>query len=103
MTYPLDKSKNKVVHYWAARVSDKTLASSKFKPNDEISEVVWVKADEAFSKLSYVHDRELLQELLERRKSGMHKTKPLIILRNAAATPRADYVGEDKILEKVHG
>jgi len=95
MTYPLDKSKNKIVHYWAARVSDKSLASSKFKPNEEISEVVWVKADDAFSKLSYVHDRELLQELLELRKSGMLKTKPLIILRHAAATPRADYVGED--------
>ena len=47
MTYPLDKSKNKIVHYWVARVSDKALASSKFKPNDEISEVVWVSADEA--------------------------------------------------------
>jgi 8-oxo-dGTP diphosphatase len=95
MTYPLDKSKNKIVHYWAARVSDKSLAGSKFKPNDEISEVVWVKTEEAFSKLSYQHDRELLQEVLDLRKNGMLKTKPLIILRHAAATPRAEYVGED--------
>jgi 8-oxo-dGTP diphosphatase len=95
MTYPLDKTKNKIVHYWAARVSDKALAGSKFKPNDEISEVVWIKADEAFSKLSYQHDRKLLQEVLDLRKKGMLKTKPLIILRHAAATPRADYVGED--------
>jgi 8-oxo-(d)GTP phosphatase len=95
MTYPLDKTKNKVVHYWAARVSDKALASSKFKPNEEISEVVWLDAEQAFSRLSYLHDRELLQEVFELRKSGMLKTKPLIILRHAAATPRADYVGED--------
>jgi 8-oxo-dGTP pyrophosphatase MutT (NUDIX family)/phosphohistidine phosphatase SixA len=95
MTYALDKSKNKVVHYWAARVSDKSLASSKFKPNEEISEVVWITAEQAFSRLSYQHDRDLLQGVLDLRKNGMLKTKPLIILRHAAATPRAEYVGED--------
>ena len=95
MTYPLDKSKNKVVHYWAAKVSDKALANSKFKANDEISEVVWIGAEQAFAKLSYQHDRELLQEVIDLRKNGMLKTKPLIILRHASATPRADYVGED--------
>lgn len=95
MTYPLDKSKTKIVHYWAARVSDKAFSGSKFKPNDEISEVVWLPADQAFAKLSYQHDRELLQEVLDLRKNGMLRTKPLIILRHAAATPRAEYVGED--------
>ena len=95
MTYALDKSKNKVVHYWAARVSDKALSGSKFKPNDEISEVVWITAEQAFSRLSYQHDRDLLQEVLELRKDGMLKTKPLIILRHASATPRVEYVGED--------
>ena len=95
ITYALDKSKNKVVHYWAARVSDKSLASSKFTPNEEISEVVWITAEQAFSRLSYQHDRDLLQEVLELRKNGMLKTKPLIILRHASATPRVEYVGED--------
>ena len=95
ISYPIDKAKTKVVHYWAARVSDKALASSKFKPDEEVSEVVWLKAEEAFSKLSYQHDRNLLQELLNLRSSGMLTTKPLIIIRHAHATPRADYVGED--------
>lgn len=95
MTYPIEKSKNKVVHYWATRVSDKILADSKFKPNEEISEVVWLNAEQAFAKLSYQHDRTLLEEVLILRKNGMLKTKPLIILRHAAATPRAGYVGED--------
>ena len=85
MTYPLDKTRNKIVHYWAARVSDKALASSKFKPNDEISEVVWLKAEQAFAKLSYQHDRDLLQGVLDLRKNGWLKTKPLISLRHAAA------------------
>jgi 8-oxo-dGTP diphosphatase len=95
VSYPIDKGKTKVVHYWAAKVTDKALASSKFKPDEEVSEVVWVKADQAFEKLSYKHDRELLQEVIDLRKNGMLKTKPLIIIRHAHATPRSDYVGED--------
>ncbi|CAB4630740.1 unannotated protein [freshwater metagenome] len=95
VSYPLDKSKSKIVHYWAAKVSDKALAKSKFKPDEEVSEVVWLKADEAFAKLSYKHDRDLLQEVLDLRTNGMLNTKPLIIIRHAHATPRADYVGED--------
>ena len=95
VSYPIDKEKTKVVHYWATKVSDKALANSKFKPDEEVSEVVWVKADQAFEKLSYKHDRELLQEVIDLRKNGMLKTKPLIIIRHAHATPRADYVGED--------
>jgi 8-oxo-dGTP diphosphatase len=95
VSYPIDKGKTKVVHYWATKVSDKAVATSKFKPDEEVSEVVWVKADQAFEKLSYKHDRELLQEVLDLRKNGMLKTKPLIIIRHAHATPRTDYVGED--------
>ena len=95
VSYPIDKGKTKVVHYWAAKVTDKALANSKFKPDEEVSEVIWVNADQAFAKLSYKHDRELLQELIDLRKNGMLKTKPLIIIRHAHATPRSDYVGED--------
>jgi 8-oxo-dGTP diphosphatase len=95
VSYPIDKGKTKVVHYWAAKVTDKALANSKFKPDEEVSEVIWVNADQAFAKLSYKHDRELLQELIELRKNGMLKTKPLIIIRHAHATPRSDFVGED--------
>ena len=95
VSYPLDKTKTKVVHYWAAKVSDKALASSKFKPDEEVSEVIWLKAEDAFAKLSYKYDRDLLKEVLNLRASGMLKTKPLIIIRHAHATPRADYVGED--------
>lgn len=95
VSYPIDKEKTKVVHYWATKVSDKALANSKFKPDEEVSEVVWIKADQAFEKLSYKHDKELLQEVIDLRKNGMLKTKPLIIIRHAHATPRSDYVGED--------
>lgn len=95
VSYPLDKDKTKIIHYWCAKVTDKSLAKAKFKPDEEVSEVVWVKAEEAFSKLSYQHDRDLLQELIELRQNSMLNTKPLVILRHAHATPRADYVGEE--------
>ncbi|MFM7014675.1 MAG: NUDIX hydrolase [Actinomycetota bacterium] len=95
VSYPLDKTKSKVVHYWAARVSDQALRSSKFKPNEEVSEIVWLSAEDAFAKLSYQHDRELLQEILDLKAAGMLRTRPLIILRHADATPRSDYSGED--------
>lgn len=95
VSYPLDKDKTKVVHYWSARVSEKVLSKAKFKPDEEVAEVVWIKAEDAFSKLSYQHDRDLLQELIDLKQNGMLKTKPLIILRHAIATPRTDYVGED--------
>jgi 8-oxo-dGTP diphosphatase len=95
VSYPIDKTKTKIVHYWAARVSDKALSNSKFKPDEEVSEVIWLKAEEAFARLSYQHDRDLLKEVIELRASGMLRTKPLIIIRHAHATPRANYVGED--------
>jgi 8-oxo-(d)GTP phosphatase len=93
--YPLDNSKNKVVHYWAARVSDRALASSKFKPDEEVSEIIWLNAEDASKKLSYKHDKLLLKEVLELKASEMLRTRPLIILRHAHATPRAEYTGED--------
>lgn len=95
VSYPLDKSKTKIVHYWAAKVSGKALLKSKFKPDEEVSEVLWLPAESAFAQLSYQHDRDLLQEVLDLRKNGMLKTKPLIILRHAIATPRTEYQGED--------
>ena len=95
VSYPLDKSKAKIVHYWAAKVSDNALAKSKFKPDEEVSEVLWLKAEDAFAKLSYKHDRELLQEVIQLRENGMLQTKPLVILRHAHATPRSEWAGED--------
>jgi 8-oxo-dGTP diphosphatase len=95
VSYPLDKSKAKIVHYWAAKVSDNSLAKSKFKPDEEVSEVLWLKAEDAFAKLSYKHDRELLQEVIQLRENGMLQTKPLVILRHAHATPRSEWAGED--------
>jgi 8-oxo-dGTP pyrophosphatase MutT (NUDIX family)/phosphohistidine phosphatase SixA len=95
VSYPLDKSKTKVVHYWAAKVTDSSLEKSKFKPNEEVSEVVWMDAKKASPKLSYQHDRDLLQELIDLYESENLKTTPLVILRHAKATPRSEFPGKE--------
>jgi 8-oxo-dGTP pyrophosphatase MutT (NUDIX family)/phosphohistidine phosphatase SixA len=95
VSYPLDKSKTKVVHYWAAKVSSSAIEKSKFKPNEEVSEVVWLEAKKAAPRLSYQHDRELLQELIDLHESQTLDTSSLVILRHAKATPRSEFPGSE--------
>lgn len=93
--YKVPSGEPKEVHYWAARVSDKTLASSKFVPHEEVAEVLWLTPAEAATKLSYEADKEFLEKLLEFHKRGELRTKPFIVLRHAKATPRTDWKGPD--------
>ena len=52
------RGRTKQVRYWAM-----TVTSGSFSPNDEVDEVRWLALDEAASKLSYVHDRDVLASL----------------------------------------
>ena len=89
--YLLPNKNLKEVHYWAAKVSDKALASSDFEPNEEVAEVVWLTASAALKKLSYSHDHEQLDQLISLHKKGQLDTVPLIILRHAKARSRATW------------
>ena len=93
--YTLASGEPKEVHYWAARVTDKTVARSKFKPSEEVAEVTWVRAQDAFSLLTYPKDAEPLQALLDLHAKDTLDTKPFIVLRHAKATPRSDWNQED--------
>jgi 8-oxo-dGTP diphosphatase len=94
-SYKLDNGADKEVHYWAAKVSDSSLAKSTFKPDDEVESVVWVTVDEARDKLTYPHDKECLDDLINLHQDGLLNTKPFIVLRHASATPRAGWVKPD--------
>ncbi len=94
-SYKLDNGADKEVHYWAAKVSDSSLAKSSFKPDDEVESVVWVTVDEAREKLTYPHDKECLDDLINLHKDGLLNTKPFIVLRHASATPRAGWIKPD--------
>lgn len=83
----------KEVHYWAARVSDKALANSKFQPSEEVAKVEWKTPQEVRSLLTYDFDREVLDRLLDLYILGNLRTKPVIVLRHATATPRSSWKG----------
>lgn len=93
VNYKIPNGTPKEVHYWAARVSAKALANSKFKPSEEVESVEWRTPSEARKLLSYEHDDEVLDALLELHKNNQLRTKPVIVLRHAKATPRSDWMG----------
>ena len=61
--YLLPSGRDKIVHYWSAEVNDHLLELAKFAPNDEIAALEWLPIREARKKLSYEHDREVVDRL----------------------------------------
>ena len=97
VNYKIPNGTPKEVHYWAARVSPTALAKSKFKPSEEVESVEWRTPDEARKLLTYEFDSEVLDELMSIHKRGQLRTKPLIVLRHAKATPRADWMNGEAV------
>ncbi len=93
INYKLPSGGKKQVHYWAAKVSDKALAESKFKPSEEVAKVDWKTPQQARKLLSYEFDDQPLTTLLDLFERGLLDTKPLIVLRHAKAMARADWKG----------
>ena len=91
--YTLPNGDDKEVHYWAAKVTDKALAASKFKPSEEVEKVDWKTPQQARKLLTYEFDYQPLNELESLYEAGLLDTKPLIVLRHAKAMPRADWKG----------
>ena len=89
--YTLPNGAPKEVHYWAARVTDKALAASTFKPDEEVASVEWLTPKQARKLFSYDFDRLLLDEVEALHEAGMLDTRPLIVLRHAKAMPRAEW------------
>jgi 8-oxo-dGTP pyrophosphatase MutT (NUDIX family)/phosphohistidine phosphatase SixA len=86
--YMLQNGASKEVHYWAAKVSDKALAESTFKPDDEVEKIEWKTPEEIDQLLTYKQDKEFLVKLVELHTKGVLQTRPFILLRHAKATPR---------------
>ncbi len=93
INYKLPNGSDKEVHYWAAKVTDKALANSKFKPSEEVAKVDWKTVAQARKLLSYEFDYLPLNNLVSLFESGLLETKPLIILRHAKAMARSDWKG----------
>jgi 8-oxo-dGTP pyrophosphatase MutT (NUDIX family)/phosphohistidine phosphatase SixA len=89
--YTLPNGNAKEVHYWAARVTDKALRASTFKPDEEVASVDWVSPDKARSLFTYEFDKQLLDEVEALHKNDLLDTRPFIVLRHAKAMPRAEW------------
>jgi 8-oxo-(d)GTP phosphatase len=89
--YMLQNGAAKEVHYWAAKVSDKALAESTFKPDEEVERIEWKTPKEIDDLLSYEQDKEFLVKLVDLHSKGLLQTKPFILLRHARATPRGQW------------
>jgi len=87
-SYKVSNGKDKVVHYWAAKVTKKALKATTFKPSEEVAKVDWLTPAEAAALLTYEHDKEFLISLTGLHARGLLDTKPFIVLRHGKATPR---------------
>lgn len=91
--YTVGENLPKEVHYWAARVSDSALAKSNFVPSEEVAEVTWKTPEDARRVLTYEFDQQILDEVMALYVQKSLRTKPVIVLRHAKATPRSDWKG----------
>ena len=89
--YKIEQGNRKVVHYWAAKVTDKAIAQQNFVPDEEVSSLEWLTVPEAKKRLTYKYDIEPLKLLQGLADTNHLETKPLIVLRHAKATPRSDW------------
>ena len=93
--YPLASGREKIVHFWAAEVSDQAIAQSTFVPNSEIAAIEWVTLKKARGYLTYERDVEILDAFEALVKQGITSTFALIALRHGKAVPRGGWNGPD--------
>ena len=94
--YPLHRPRpvTKQVSYWVARpIGDGEIT---LEPNHEIDEARWLPLDNAARRLTYEHDRDLLDRFVRLRRTKAHKTLTLVVLRHATARSRTRWKGDDR-------
>lgn len=89
-----DGERTKTVYYWQAHVVATEQAGSfpgpeAAEPDDEVDDLAWVPLSQATRVLTHPGDQNLLTFFRPTR------TTPLVILRHAAATPRAQWSESD--------
>jgi len=93
--YLLPSGRNKIVHYWAAQVSEKAIINSTFVPNDEVAALEWMPIERARKELSYDPDRIILDNFSALLKQKVTETYALIVLRHAKAVDPSAFKGSD--------
>lgn len=93
--YALPSGRDKIVFYWAAKVSKKAFKTSTFKPNSEIAAVEWVTLSSARKALSYKHDIAVIDRFAALLKSGRADTFAIIAVRHGKAIDPGLWSGPD--------
>jgi 8-oxo-dGTP diphosphatase len=93
--YRVHSGREKIVHYWAAEVSDAAVLASTFVPNAEIAALEWVTVKRALAYASYDQDVEILRHFAKLLDEGVTSTFPIIVLRHAKATAHSEWSGSD--------
>lgn len=78
----------KSVDYWAMRALD---PHRTVPPNDEVDALAWLAPDAAARRLSYSHDREVMEAFL----ALPHITSTVLLVRHARAGERKSWNGND--------
>ena len=100
--YRLPAGREKIVYYWSAEVDDHALELAKFLPGTEISALEWLPLAKARKKLSYEHDRDVIdrfETLLKRRRA---RTFAVIAVRHGKAVPPGTWDGPDSTRPLMH-
>ncbi|MEO3787891.1 NUDIX domain-containing protein [Actinocorallia sp. B10E7] len=79
----------KRVDYWAAEIAEE----GRFRPDDEVDELVWAPVPEALGTLSYPHDVEVLRAYT----ALPERTRPVIVLRHASAGEKRYWQDRDLV------
>lgn len=95
VNYRLPSGRDKVVHYWSAEIDEHALELASFTPNEEIASLEWLPLDKARKKLSYEHDRDVVDRLAERLQAGRARTFAIIAVRHGKAVPATSWDGPD--------
>lgn len=93
--YPLPSGREKIVHYWAAAVSERAVQRSTFRPNAEIAALEWVSLKRARTYLSYAPDVEILDNFTKLVDQGVTDTFSLVLVRHGKAAGRSAWDGPD--------
>ncbi|PJJ61934.1 NUDIX hydrolase [Compostimonas suwonensis] len=93
--YPLMSGREKIVHYWAAEITEDAVNASTFLPNDEVAGLEWLTIKKARAALSYERDVEILDTFQALVKQGVLGTYAIIALRHAKAVPPFEWEGDD--------
>ncbi|MFP7835188.1 NUDIX hydrolase [Marisediminicola sp. LYQ134] len=93
--YPLPGGRGKVVHFWAAEVTDAARKASDFTPNTEVASIEWLPLAAARSTLTYDHDRGVLDGLAARIERNTARTFAIMALRHGKAVPASTWRGPD--------